>query len=174
MVDMVITLIGLDRPGLVEALAAVVAQHGGNWLEARLAHLAGQFAGLVRIHVPEEQVQPLRTALARLESSGLRVVAETGTGGSSAPGRLMEVELLGLDRPGLVREVSHILARRQVNVEDLATEVYSAPMTGDAMFRARARVSVPADVDAQELRLSLEQLARDLMVDISLAEPQAG
>ena len=172
MVDIVITLIGLDRPGLVEALAAVVAQHGGNWLEARLAHLAGQFAGIVRINVAEEQVAALQTALARLESSGLRVVAETGTSAPSTAGRLMEVELLGLDRPGLVREVSHILARRQVNVEDLATEVYSAPMTGDAMFRARARVTVPVDVDAQELRASLQRLARDLMVDISLAEPQ--
>jgi glycine cleavage system regulatory protein len=174
MADIVITVIGLDRPGLVEAIAATVAEHGGNWLEARMAHLAGQFAGILRIEVGADKVAAVRTALARLESGGLRVGAETGAVESAGPGRVMEVELLGLDRPGLVREISHLLASRRVNVEELATEVYSAPMTGDAMFRAQARVSVPAGVDDRELRDSIERLAKDLMVEIRVAEPPSG
>ncbi len=47
MADLVLTLIGPDRPGLVEAVAEPIAAHGGNWLESRMAHLAGQFAGIV-------------------------------------------------------------------------------------------------------------------------------
>src|SRR5207237_331223 len=113
----------------------------------------------------------LASALTRLESGGLRVVAESG-GEDAAPGnaRAMEVELLGLDRPGLVREISRLLASRRINVEELATDIFSAPMTGEAMFRAKARVGVPSEVDAEELRQSLERLARDLMVEIRLAE----
>ena len=49
MTDLVLTLIGPDRPGLVEAVAEVVAAHGGNWLESRMARLAGKFAGILRI-----------------------------------------------------------------------------------------------------------------------------
>src|SRR5262245_43580958 len=171
MADIVITVIGRDRPGLVEAIAAAVAQHGGNWLEARMAHLAGQFAGLLRVEVPREKAAALREALVRLEAGGLHVQTEAGGEEDRGPSRLMEVELLALDRPGLVHEVSHLLSSRRVNIEELETENYSAPMTADRMFRARARVSVPADVDARELRESLERLARDLMVDIRLAEP---
>jgi glycine cleavage system regulatory protein len=172
MSDLVITLIGSDRPGLVEAVAATVAEHGGNWLEGRMAHLGGKFAGILRVAVPAERAGALSQALSRLESSGLHVLAEEGGAPVQAAARAMEVELLGLDRPGLVREVSRLLASRRVNVEELATDVYSAPMSGDAMFRARARVNVPAGVDAQELRRSLERLAGDLMVEIRLADTE--
>jgi glycine cleavage system regulatory protein len=173
MTDLVITLIGPDRPGIVESLAAVVADHGGNWLEGRMAHLAGKFAGILRVEVAEADAAALQSALASLEAAGLRVVAMAEAGPAPEPAgrvRAMDVELMGLDRPGLVREVSRLLASREVNVEELATDVYSAPMAGDAMFRARARVHVPAALEIGDLRRSLERLAGDLMVDIKLAE----
>jgi glycine cleavage system regulatory protein len=171
MTDLVITLIGSDRPGLVEAVAAVVSDHGGNWLEGRMAHLAGKFAGVLRVEVAPERASELSSALGRLHDRGLRVVVESGAAtGDAESSRAMEVELLGLDRPGLVREISRLLAARRVNVEELATDVYSAPMSGDSMFRARARVNVPGDLDAHELRESLERLAGDLMVEIRVAD----
>ena len=170
MTDLVITLIGSDRPGLVEAVAAAVAEHGGNWLEGRMAHLAGKFAGILRVEVPPERAAELQAALAKLQTRGLKVVAEAGGEATEAGSRPLEVELLGLDRPGLVREISALLAARRVNVEELTTDLYSAPMSGDTMFRARARVNVPAEVDEHELRESLERLAGDLMVEIRLAD----
>jgi glycine cleavage system regulatory protein len=173
MTDLVVTLIGADRPGLVEAVAATVAEHGGNWLEGRMAHLAGEFAGILRVAVPPERQAALTAALAALEAGGLRIVVQSGKPEPpSADAQAMDVELLGLDRPGLVREVSHLLASRGVNVEELSTDVVSAPMTGEAMFRAKARVQVPRSVDAHELRSSLERLAHDLMVEIRLAEAE--
>ncbi len=171
MTDLVLTLIAADRPGIVESVSAIVAGHGGNWLEGRMARLAGRFAGILRVEVPDDRAAALLAALADLERVGLRVVAESGGGGApTSELRAMEVELLGLDRPGLVQEISHLLASRGINVEELATDVYSAPMSGDAMFRARARVGVPAHIDGDDLRRSLERLAGDLMVEIKLAE----
>ena len=169
MTDLVITLIGADRPGLVEAVAACVAEHGGNWLEGRMAHLAGKFAGILRVEVPPERAAELTSALNRLETRGLKIVAERGGETAAADSRAMDVELLGLDRPGLVREISGLLAARRVNVEELSTDLFSAAMSGDTMFRARARVNVPPEVDEHELRESLERLAGDLMVEIKLA-----
>src|SRR5262245_61001321 len=127
MPDLVITLIGPDRPGLVETVATTVADHHGNWLEGRMAHLAGKFAGILRVEVPADRVPALQAALAKLEGRGLKVVAEPGGAGGEGGSRTMEVELLGLDRPGLVREISGLLAARRVNVEELSTDVYSAP-----------------------------------------------
>ena len=170
MPDIVVTLIGPDRPGLVEAVAAAVAAHGGNWLESRMAHLAGQFAGVLRVEVPAAQAPALQQALHALESNDLRVVIARSDTPPAAPVRAMEVTLLGLDRPGLVREISRLFATRRVNVEELVTDRYSAPMSGEPMFQARARVNLPADADMADLRGSLERLAGDLMVEIRVVE----
>jgi glycine cleavage system regulatory protein len=172
--DLVLTLLGPDRPGLVEAVADTIAAHGGNWLESRMAHLAGKFAGILRVEVPAENTGPLMTALARLETRGLRIVLEPATGaGGGERLQAMELELLGLDRPGLVREVSRLLAQQGINVEELVTDRSSAPMSAEMMFRARARLSVPPSADLGALRRDLERLAGDLMVEIRLAEPAA-
>jgi glycine cleavage system regulatory protein len=171
--DVVLTLLGPDRPGLVEAVADAIAGHGGNWLESRMAHLAGKFAGILRVEVPAERVEALGVALARLEGKGLRIILDTEGGAATVPGaaRPMDLELMGLDRPGLVREVSRLLAQQHINVEELTTDRSSAPMSGEMMFRARARLNVPAGIDTAAVRSSLERLAGDLMVEIRLADP---
>ena len=172
MTSLILTVLGPDRPGLVEALAATIAAHGGNWLESRMAHLAGKFAGILRLEVEDAEAAPLTAALAALEAQGLRVVVERDDAPAAAPGlRYMVVELEGLDRPGLVREIAQVLAERGVNIEELQTDRTVAPMSGEAIFRSRAWIHVPARVDAAELRGRLERLAGDLMVQVTLGEP---
>jgi glycine cleavage system regulatory protein len=175
MTSLVVTLIGPDRPGLVEAVAEVIASHGGNWLESRMAHLAGKFAGLLRAEVPAERAREVVAALGRLEERGLRVIAEVAAPASAdrAARRPMELEVVGLDRPGIVREISQLLARHEVNVEELRTDRTSAPMSGEMLFRAQARVNVPAATDLGAVRSGLERLANDLLVEIRLADPPA-
>src|SRR5512144_384238 len=174
MADLVLTLIGPDRPGLVETVAEPIAAHGGNWLESRMAHLAGQFAGILRVEVPDAKAAALSDALRRLESRGLRVTVESAAGSAAAPPRrLLVVDLVGLDRPGIVHEISVVLAQRGVNIEELVTDRTPAPMSAELLFRSRARVNVPEGLDASELRARLEKLAQDLMVQVTLEEPEA-
>ncbi len=170
MSDLVLTLIGPDRPGLVEAMAEVIAAHGGNWLESRMAHLAGKFAGILRVEAPAEKAEALTAALATLQAQGLRVVAEPSGPVGEPDGRTMELELVGLDRPGIVREISQLLAREGVNVEELHTDRTSAPMSGEMLFSAKARVRLPAQADLARLRSGLERMADDMMVEIRLLE----
>jgi glycine cleavage system regulatory protein len=176
MTSLVLTLLGPDRPGLVEAVADVIAGSGGNWLESRMAHLAGKFAGVLRAEVPAGQVESVIQALRRLESRGLKILAEVA-GASPQPladQRAMNLELVGLDRPGIVREISQLLAQQAVNVEELTTDRSSAPMSGEMMFHARARVHVPATTDLTRLRDGLERLANDLVVEIRLDPSEPG
>jgi glycine cleavage system regulatory protein len=171
MSDLVLTLIGPDRPGLVEAVAEVVASHGGNWLESRMAHLAGKFAGILRVEIPPDKAETLQSALAELGARGLKVVGEpSGEGGHPATGRSLDLELVGLDRPGIVREISQLLANGGANVEELATDRTSAPMSGEMLFVAKARVRLPGDADLGTMRAALERLASDLMIEIRLVE----
>jgi glycine cleavage system regulatory protein len=175
MPDLILTLIGPDRPGIVEAVAEAVASHGGNWLESRMAHLAGRFAGVLRVEAPREKLAALEAALAALEAAGLKLVVErSAPEARTATVHALEIELLGHDRPGLVREISDLLAERRVNVEELSTDRFSAPMSGELLFRARLRVLVPDELPIAELRAALERLAADLMVEIRLAEKVSG
>ena len=169
---LVMTLIGEDKPGLVDSISEVVARHGGNWLESRMAHLGGHFAGIVRLDVPEENREALLRAVEGLADLGLTVTARSDRGGKAeVPIRPATLEVVGLDRPGIVRHLSHALAVQGVNVEELTTECYSAPMSGELLFRARALLRIPESVRLRELRTELESLAHELMVDLSLEEP---
>jgi glycine cleavage system regulatory protein len=175
MTDLVLTLIGPDRPGLVQAVAGIVADHGGNWLESRMTHLAGKFAGILRAELPDDRVTAVLGAFAALEGQGLKIVAETVARAERGPReRTMDLELLGLDRPGIVREIAQLLAGAGVNVEELTTNRTSAPMSGEMLFEARAHVHVPAATDVAGLRAALERVASDLMVEIKLEDRAPG
>ncbi len=169
---LILTVIGDDKPGLVEELATAISAHGGNWLESSMAHLSGKFAGIVEVAVPADRIPELRTALSKL--IGLKVSAEAGTQ-KSAPhlptiGRRLTLNLVGHDRIGIVREVSQVLARHAVNVEDLHTRTASAPMSAEILFHCEAELTAAPDFDARALKAALEQLSDDLMVDINLGE----
>ena len=167
--QIVLTLIGRDRPGLVEALAGQVAAHGGNWEESRMAHLAGKFAGILRVSVATAMAPSLADALSKLEREGLKIVVETSEPAIEAPsGRRLRLEAVGGDREGIVRDISRALASRGINVDELHTTCEDAPMGGGQLFKATALLRVPAGVATGELRSILEGLADDLMVDVSL------
>jgi glycine cleavage system regulatory protein len=167
---LVMTVIGADRPGLVQMIAARVADHGGNWLESRMCRLGGQFAGILRVEVAQERRDELERNLRTLEADGLRVIIHAEGAASVTPGRgsLVHVEIVGHDRPGILRSVSGVFAAHGVNVEELASERVSAPMDGGTLFQAHATVLVPANVKVSTVRTELEKIASDLMVDVKL------
>jgi len=167
--SLILTIVGPDRPGLVNLISDRVTAHGGNWLESRMANLAGQFAGIVHLHVPQASIEALIVAFQELEAQGLRIVVTRGTDGASgAPGRRMKLELIGQDRPGIVRDISQALASRGVSIEELVTDCVSGSMSGESLVRASAQLRVPAHVGTAQLRGALEAIANDLMVDLTL------
>lgn len=166
--SLVMTIISGDRPGLVEMVAACVADHGGNWLESRMCHLGGRFAGIARIEVPAARLAELKRALHGLEADGLRLVVESGAALPAGAGQAAALELVGNDRPGILRTVTGVLAAHGVNVEELSSECVSAPMAGGDLFQVKARVMVPATVTLEDVRRDLEKVGADLMVDLKL------
>ncbi|HEX4084393.1 MAG TPA: ACT domain-containing protein [Chthoniobacteraceae bacterium] len=165
---LVLTVIGPDRPGLVEVLSRVIAGHGGNWLESRMSRLGGEFAGIIRVEIPAAAEQALAADLSGLSAQGLTVVCRSGSAGPPAAARIAALELVGLDRPGIVRDISQALARAGANVEDLTSSCESAAMSGEPLFRAAITISLPPGCDVAAIRHELEEIAAHLLVDISL------
>ena len=178
MTELILTLIGPDRPGLVEAVAERVVARGGNWMASRLAHLGGKFAGIAHVAVPEAEAGPLAEDLSALEADGLVVhVEEAGKAlvtldsageAIAAPSPSPHLlQVVGSDRPGIVREISSVLVAAGINVESLSTEYTAAPMSGGPIFRAEFQFLMPPARSIDQVRLDVEAVAGDLMVEVS-------
>ena len=168
--SLVLTVIGADRPGIVEQLSDQVLAAGANWEESRMARLAGKFAGVLRVSVDAERANRLADDLRALATSDLTVVIERGNEVDVKGLRALAIEIVGHDRRGIVRDISHVLARRGVNIDELETEVTSAAMSGEPTFHARAHVRLPETTSIDDVRADLEAMADNLMVDIELDE----
>jgi glycine cleavage system regulatory protein len=170
MAALILTVIGPDRPGIVRSLAQTVAAHGGSWLESKMGRLAGQFAGIVLVEAPLSLLADLQA----LESEGLRIVVHQpgplGETVSNAPsGERLAVEVVGNDRPGIVRDVARVLAEHGVNIEELTTGVVSGSFSGETLFRATVFVRAPDAASVAAIRAGLEFLSNEMMVDIQPA-----
>lgn len=165
--SLVLTIIGPDRPGLVEALSRAIAEQGGNWLESQMARLAGQFAGLLRVEVDADAADGLRAALTACETAGLKIHVIDGDD-SEGDARSVTLEVVGGDRPGIMRQISRVIADKGINVRRLETSRSGAPWSGGALFRAHIALDVPEGEALDALRQDLEAIALDLMVEVRL------
>ena len=165
---LIMTVLGADRPGLVRSLADTVTRHGGNWLESRMARLAGQFAGIVRIECPTATADDLLRELQSPGVPGLTIQAAREHVIESPARRTLRVEVVGNDRPGIVRDLTAAIAGAGGNVEELTTGLESAPMSGHPLFRASGEISIGADADPAALIAAIEGLSGDLTVDVTV------
>ena len=167
--SLVLTFIADDKPGLVNLLSKTISDHGGNWLESSLSHLGGKFTGILIVQAPEANIEPLKLALALLGKDGIRIFAEDSNTLSETETQRVKLDLIGHDKPGIVREISAALAGYQINVVKLATEVAPGSMSSELMFKAQGELEVPVSADLDEIQDALEAIAGDLMVDISFS-----
>jgi glycine cleavage system regulatory protein len=167
MATLILTIIGPDRPGLVHSLSEALVAHHGSWLESRMARLAGQFAGIVLVEAEETLIG----ALPALETDGLRISATLAAAAVAlGTGPRLRLEVVGNDRPGIIHEVTQVLAGLHVNIEELTTDVVSGAFSGQALFRAAIVARTPSTEVADGLAEALEHLGDDMMVDIQALE----
>lgn len=179
MATLVLTVIGDDRAGLVDALAGPIADHGGNWDRSHMARLAGKFAGIVVVTLPDEHVDSLAASLEGVQAQGLLDVriAIAASDGPVDTVSLLHLHLVGQDRPGIIREVASALAQREISIEELETSTISAPMSAEQLFEATASLRLPVGADLEALQSALEDIANELMVDLDvtpLPHPERG
>ncbi|PYD02449.1 amino acid-binding ACT protein [Microbacterium esteraromaticum] len=167
MTTLILTVAGADRPGLVSAVADVVAAHGGNWENSRLAELAGTFAGVIEISVAADRVDALRGDLDALDGMLAITVHEGADTSASDADQRISITVLGNDRAGIVREISGVLSTHALSIEDMTTHTRDAAMAGGRLFESLVTATLPASADLEALRADIERLTHDLQVDIT-------
>ena len=167
--SIVLTIIADDQHGIIETVSRVLNNHHGNWTQSSMSSLAGQFAGILLVSVPSARTNACIAELQALETQGLRINTRVSSGESETENMSeFSLHLVGNDHPGIVHEITSVLADHKVNVTELETSVEGASMGGGDLFKARAKLLIPEGSDVFALENGLEELANDLMVDISL------
>jgi len=166
--SLVATVIGPDRPGIVSLIADRAQRFGANWTDSRMANLGGEFAGMVHLEVPPENLDALANALHGLESSGLRVVIAKGAGAAASPLRGVAIELVGDDRVGIVSQLTRMLADRNVSIEYIHTEVVRSQGQEKKTFKVSAHLQMPKTLSVDDLKRDIGTLANELMLDVAL------
>jgi glycine cleavage system regulatory protein len=170
--SVIVSVIGPDRPGLIDRLSSVIVSAGGNWEDSRMLRLAGQFAGMVQVVLAEESLASLDASLSQLEGEGLQARLHRAglSAGDAVSNRVWDLEVVGQDRQGIVSAISGALARLGVNVVELATDCGDAPWSGGRIFKTHARLHCPDSLDLSVLRGAVEAIAHDLMVELKAVE----
>ena len=167
-----LTAVGQDRPGLVDAVSKVIFDCGCNLEDSRMAVLGGDFAMLILVSGADEKIEQL-LAQAKLAGSktGLNVQAhKTRAPGEAAQKDALpyEVEAFSMDHPGIVQRVSGFFAARKINIRALETRLTYAPVTGLPLFSLHAVVELPSAANVMELRQGLEVIGSQENIDIEL------
>ncbi len=162
----IVMAIGDDRPGLTQSLADAIVEAEGNWLESHFATLGGKYVGSVLVELPEGGVARLKDAAHRMDATGFHVSVQTAADdGEAIGGEPLRFELVGKDRPGIVREVAAALAALGVSIDELETATEEGAMFGGTLFRTQARILVPQGTSLDDVQRALESISGEIMVD---------
>jgi len=173
MKSIVLSVLGDDKPGLIDALSTMIVSHNGDWVESRMSKIEGKFAGILRIDVPDDCIDALVSDLVDTDL-GLAIACEE----LHPPVQLSRfknynIELVGNNHQGIVKELSHVLANLGANLEEMSTEVIDGTMSGEKLFKAQINLHLPVGVSESFVRGKLEQIANEMMVEIYSYEDES-
>jgi len=166
LINLIITAIGSDRPGIVSELSGIITTHGGNVEESRMSRLGSDFAIIMLVSVSTDWEESLEVALQSINdltiSTKLTQIQEIGDN------KKYKIGLNGADNEGIVKVLSKYLAEKSINILEMETHISHAPISGTPLFNLNASVSVPNDVEETVIQSDLSQIAQKLGVEIQL------
>jgi glycine cleavage system regulatory protein len=170
MANLILSVVGSDRPGLTEALAKAVLSAGGNWLESHLSQLGGLYVGSVLVALDAGSVDALRAAVAEVDAQGLEVRIAPALETAPSAGETVTFSVVGQDRPGIVAQVTGVLSSLHANIETFATRLSVEPYSGAPLFHLDARLRLPPTLSAGAVQTALEDISGEIMVDVTVGE----
>jgi glycine cleavage system transcriptional repressor len=163
---LIITAIGSDRPGIVSELSGVVTSHGANVEESRMARLGSDFAILMLVSVQPDWQEALKLSLQSI--SGLTITTKGTDSAALEAGKLSSIHLEGADNEGIVQVLSNFLAEQSINITEMETHISHAPVSGTPLFNLNATISIPKEVNSDDLQDELSHISHKLGVEIQL------
>ncbi len=167
---LVLSALGKDRPGIVHELSKAILDCGGNIEDSRMTVLGGEFALMMLVSGPWAAIAKLESRLSGLEQRLALTIVAKHTEPRPARANMVPyvVDVVSMDHPGIVHDVSEFFSSRGINIEDLSTWTYPAAHTGTPMFSLSMTISVPAELHIGQLRSEFTTFCDDLNLDATL------
>lgn len=169
-VTIVISVVSDNHPGIIEPISKILSTYNSNWIDSNMISLEGKFSGIISAQVPDQHVDQVIADLDDLNTEQLKVFVDKIVADITSKQHEMTLELIGQDRVGIVRDITQVLARHDINILKIHTECSEASMSGENLFSANIRISVPDDDKIKTVQDDLHDLANELMVDIIFSE----
>ena len=169
----ILFLVGKDRPGIVDDVSSFLYERGANIEDSHMSAMGGRFTIMTLFSCSSEQLETINAELDHLQSFGFEVsLHEADDPGALAgqAGLPLKLEVVSMDHPGIVQKVVSILHRHNVNIQNLDTQVTSAPLSGTPLFDLVLEASVPADESIANVKEELQQLAAEMNLDLSFTK----
>lgn len=172
--ELVVTAVGLDRPGLASDFTGQVHAAGANLADTRMVNLRGQFALLALVQGTAEVLEDVKKRLGEAGPKiGLTIdfhaaTPKDGAGAGPREGVPFRLKTYSMDQPGIVHRVTTYLREHHINVEELETRLESAAFMGTPVFTMEIVMLVPKSVNVKKLRLALEELGDTLNCDVDI------
>ena len=172
---LVISALGEDRPGIVDALSGIIANAGCSILDTRMTVLGGEFAVIQLVSGKWNQLAKLESLLGNAGSDLDLEIFWKRTSAPRSSGDLLPyaVDVVAMDHPGIVHQLAHFFSERRINIRDLQTSRYPAAHTGTPMFAVHMTLDVPASTQISVLREEFLDFCDQLNLD-SMFEPVTG
>ena len=166
MKSILISVLGDDKPGLLDSLSEIIVSNDGDWIESNMSTVEAKFAGILRVNVPAKNAKKL---IKELTSSklGLQIACEETVPVTHSDFKSYNIELIGQNHVGIINKLSHVLTYElKANVEGIKTEIIDASMSGEQLFKAQITLHLPKSVDERLIKDKLELIADEMMVEI--------
>ena len=172
---LVLSALGQDRPGIVDDFTGIIYELGCNIADSRMTKLGEEFAILLMVEGPWNQLAKLEGQISELEKRlEMTIISRHTEAAKPTPDLLpYSVEVVSLDHPGIVHKLASFFHQRNINIEDLSTSSYPAAHTGTPMFSVEINVEIPAQIQIAELREEFMDFCDTLNLDAVL-EPYKG
>lgn len=157
---------GVDQPGVIAAISSVLVEQGCNLADTQMAVLQGYASMMIVVDGPASlEPHDLRAALAdgcvglghTFSVQPISAVADRARTGSR-----WQVTIYASDRPGIVFEVTRVLAGAGINILSLQTRL-AGHQLGLWM-----EADIPAGTDGHEVAGRLDRLGRELGLSCSM------
>ena len=159
----IITAIGVDKPGLVDQISSIIKENNGNIENSKMIKIENQFAMIIDF-LSSNDLDTIKTKLQYIEELEITYkLAEI----SKENNKTNKYIITGADNQGIINRVSNFFSKRNINIVEVNTNIELAPITGSPLFNMKITDTYNDRHNIDDLYSKLSNLCENLNLDIT-------
>ena len=155
----IITAIGVDKPGLVNKITSIINQNNGNIENSKMIKIEDQFAIIIDFSCLEN-LDNMKSKLDLIQDLKIsyKVIKRLDVPSKSSATYLIK----GADDQGIINTISNYFKDNNLNIVEIDTFTEAAPITGSPLFNMRVTIEYNHSTDLNKIRENLYEICSNL------------